>query len=32
VEVVDKATGEALDMFVVPAELLEIQPRTWLRP
>jgi hypothetical protein len=27
VEVSDDVTGEALDMFVVPAELLEIRPR-----
>jgi hypothetical protein len=32
VEVVDPTTGAALDMFEVPAELLEIQPRTWLKP
>ncbi|HUA49964.1 MAG TPA: hypothetical protein VMA77_32325 [Solirubrobacteraceae bacterium] len=27
VEVSDDVSGEALDMFVVPAELLEIRPR-----
>ncbi len=28
VEVADMETGEALGLFVVPAELLEVQPRT----
>lgn len=32
VEVSDPTTGEGLDMFEVPADLLEIQPRTWLKP
>jgi hypothetical protein len=31
VEVSDSTTGEGLDMFEVPAALLEIQPRTWLK-
>jgi hypothetical protein len=31
VEVTDDRTGEGLDMFIVPAESLEIQPRTWLK-
>jgi len=31
VEVSDDSTGEGLDMFIVPAESLEIQPRTWLK-
>jgi hypothetical protein len=30
VEVSDDGTGEGLDMFIVPAGSLEIQPRTWL--